>query len=121
MPGIMMGSSGSVFVTAQRSVKIPGFLPPCGKPEVFTDDADCVVTGCGADAALKASVVADEAPAMASPLTTATATISGMRQFRCGGRDGGAACGACGVSVDGTSPGVFVTLPGNTGNVHRTL
>jgi hypothetical protein len=39
IPGIMIGSFGSVFVRAQVSVKIPGLRPPDGNPVVLTGAA----------------------------------------------------------------------------------
>jgi hypothetical protein len=39
IPGIMIGSFGSVFVKVQVSVKIPGLRPPDGKPAVLTGGA----------------------------------------------------------------------------------
>jgi hypothetical protein len=38
IPGIMIGSFGSVFVSVQVSVKMPGLRPPEGKPAVLTGD-----------------------------------------------------------------------------------
>ena len=40
IPGIMIGSFGTVFVSVQVSVKIPGLRPPVGNPAVWTGTED---------------------------------------------------------------------------------
>jgi hypothetical protein len=49
MSGIMIGSFGSVLVSMQVSVKIPGLSPPDGNPVVSTGAADAESEGAVAD------------------------------------------------------------------------
>ena len=76
IPGIMIGSFGSVFVSVQVSVKIPGLRPPDGNPAVLTGaagaaDADGVPVA-GDDAAPDVLVAPDSDDARLTATTEET-------------------------------------------------
>jgi hypothetical protein len=88
MSGIMIGSFGSVFVSPQVSVKIPGLRPPDGNPVVSTGAAGAAPDAAGlataevADAEFTATTDDTAAAEAAARTTTLAAAITKVERGR---------------------------------------
>ncbi|MFP3380802.1 hypothetical protein SB767_31240, partial [Bacillus sp. SIMBA_069] len=68
IPGIMMGSFGAREAGAQVSVKMPGLLPPDGKPAVGTLGGVAALTAAAVTAAVPAARTRAAAAAIESAM-----------------------------------------------------